>query len=393
MMSYHIPFVNFLRDWSVARTLYPNAALYRIAVQSPAKTPSPPSGLKIWADASVDALDNFPFQDNDNYRNYFRGFPTANQIANAAFQARPDTGVVTTFVDSILNAVFEKISNPEWISVPQLPYVNGTERNRINRLLAKSTQQWKTETKYRGKLILPVILTNQRQLNRKTERNSKISLAAACLDTSGADGVWVVDSSLNDQDAKGNFESVRFPGVVSFHQELNAAIPDGKTTIAGPYWALNLILWVRGIASFAAIGVGKASRYRIPGGIMTRGANRIVVPPLRRLVTRQPELRGWLSTVIQTVSKGDPSLAEFSALLKQFQLLADEETARLQIGRFYGEWLARLETTAPQSRALALFQDFSAAYVLGKSLPDIPSEAGPARVPSRIAEQFMGNCL
>jgi hypothetical protein len=392
-MSCHIPFVNFSGDWPAARIMYPSAALYRIALQSPAKTPSQLSGLKLWADAGVDALDNWPFENNENYRAYFKHFSNTERIATAAFQAHPDTGVVASFVESILNAVLGRISSPEWISVPQLPYVDRVERNKINKMLASSTQRWKAKANYKGKLILPIILTNQRQLNRKTERNSKISLAAACLDTSGADGVWVVDSSLNDQEAKGNFESIRFPGVVRFHQELSAAIPEGKIVIAGPYWALNLILWARGVASFAAIGVGKASRYRVPGGMLTKGINRVAVSPLRRLVTWQPELKGWLSTVLQTVAKGDPAFAEFSSLLKQFQLLGDDETARLQIGRFYGEWLKRLEATAPQSRSLALFQDFSAAYVLGKSLPDIPSETGPARSPSRIAEQFMGNCL
>jgi hypothetical protein len=393
LMSYHIPFVNFSGDWRVARTMYPSAALYRIALQSPAKTPSIPSGVKLWVDAGTDALDNWPFENNENYRTYFRRFSNTDRIANAAFQARPDKNIVTSFVDSILSAVLERMPSPEWVSIPQMSYVDGVERNRINKMLADSTQRWKAKANYRGKLILPIILTNQRQLNKKTERNSKIALAAACLDTSGADGVWVVDSSLNDQDAKENFESVRFPGVIRFHQELNAALPQGKISVAGPYWGLNLILWGRGIASFAAIGVGKTSRYRVPGGMLKQGVTRIAIPPLRRLVTWKPELKSWLSSAQQTLARNDPSFAEFSSLIKQSQLLRDEETARLQIGKFYGEWLKRLEVTVPQSRSLALYQDFSNAYVLGKSLPDIPSETGPARSPSRIAEQFMGNCL
>ncbi len=392
-MSSYIPFVNYSGEWSAARSLYPSAALYRIAIQSSQKTPSPPTGLKLWLDASVDALDNSPFGGNENYKSYFGAFPTSDRIASATFQMRPDPGVVNSFVGAVLNAALVRIPNPEWLSVPQLTYVDGVERNKINKLLAGSTQRWKAKANFKGKLILPIILTNQRQLNRKTERNSKIALATACVEASGADGVWVVDSSLNDQDATGNFETIRFPGVARFHQELIAAIPELKISIAGPYWALNLILWARGLASFAAVGVGKATRYRVPGGLLMRGVTRIAVPPLRRLVTRKPELKAWLSTAAQTVAKSDPSFAEFSSLLRQFPLLADEDTARSQIGKFYGEWIKRLDAMNPQSRSLALFQDFSAAYVLGKSLPDIPSEAGSARSPSRIAQQFMGNCL
>jgi hypothetical protein len=338
-------------------------------------------------------LDNWPFENNDNYRTYFSGFQNADRIASPSFHSNPSKPVVDSFVDAILEHALKQFPNPEWISVPQLSYVDGVERNKINRCLASSTGQWKAKTRYKGTLILPVILTNQRQSNRKTERNAKISLAVTCLDASGADGIWVVDSSLNDQEGKGNFESVRFPGLIRFHQELNAAMPGGKITIAGPYWALNLILWARGIATFFAMGVGKASRYRAPGGMLKQGTNRIAIPPLRRLVTRKPELKGWLSEVLGKIAGNDPSASEFSNLLKQFQVLADEDTARRQIGKFYRAWIERLENTPPQGRPLALFQDFSAAYVLGKSLHDIPSETGPARNPALIAEQLMGNCL
>ena len=160
---------------------------------------------------------------------------------------RPDPGVVNSFVGAVLNAALVRIPNPEWLSVPQLTYVDGVERNKINKLLAGSTQRWKAKANFKGKLILPIILTNEPQLNRKTERNSKIALATACVEASGADGVWVVDSSLNDQDATGNFETIGFPGVAEFHQELIAAIPELKISIAGPYWALNLLVgtWTR----------------------------------------------------------------------------------------------------------------------------------------------------
>jgi len=246
---------------------------------------------------------------------------------------------------------------------------------------------------YKGKLILPVLLTNQRQMNKKTERNPKTSLAATCIDASRAEGIWVVDSSLNDQEAKGNFGSVRFRGVVDFHQELNAMLTHCNISVAGPYWGMNLVVWARGIVSFAAVGVGKAYRYHIPGGLLKQSSTKFALPSLRRLVVRKPILRSWLVGSLQKIAKSDPAYSEFSELVAQFGVLADEDMARHQIGRFYENWIRQLEAAPPQSRSLALYQNFSSAYVLGKSLSNIPSEEGPARSPSRIAEQFMRNCL
>ena len=122
-----------------------------------------------------------------------------------------------------------------------------------------------------------------------------------------------------------------------------------------------------------------------------RGVTRIAVPPLRRLVTRKPELKAWLSTAAQTVAKSDPSFAEFSSLLRQFPLLADEDTARSQIGRFYGEWIKRSDAMNPQAGHLPL-PGFFGCLRLGEIPTRHPSEAGSAEV-RHGSLQFMGNCL
>jgi hypothetical protein len=64
-----------------------------------------------------------------------------------------------------------------------------------------------------------------------------------------------------------------------------------------------------------------------------------------------------------------------------------------QIASFYKSWIARIESIPNDGRALVLFQELSTAYVLGKNLPDIPSETGRARKPWVVAQQLMLNCL
>lgn len=388
-MSDYIPFIYTTRDGAIARSTFPNAALYRISLQSGASNLPPDS--KLWVDACVDALDNCPFINNPEYRSYFSEFPEACRLADPAFHRKPDRQLTSTFVNALLNKTCEKFPRVEWLSVPQLPYVDGTDRNKMNRTLAESTFEWRARRKFKGKLILPVIFTNQRQLNNKTQRNHKVDLAVSCLEASGSEGIWVADSSLNDQAGTGNFEK-RFLGIVKLHEELNAKLRPQTISIAGPYWALNLVLWARGLVNFAAIGVGKGFRYYVPGDKLQEGNPRIALPPLRRQGEWSLGLRAWIESALTRIPRNSVAHTEFSGILRNFQIFNDKHQSRLQVARFYRDWFERLEEASVESRALALYQDFSSAYVLGKSLTDLPEGQTP-RSPSRIAKQFMVSCL
>jgi hypothetical protein len=389
IMADYIPFVYSRRDWTVARSLYPDSAVYRIALHSIPSNLPPDS--KLWVDAGADALDKWPFANSNDFASYFLQIPEAAQLADPSFQTRPDKQVTMRFVNGLLDRAHEHVPRMDWLSIPQLPYVDGNERNKVNRSLADATFEWRAQRKFKGKLILPVIFTNQRQLNNKTERNGKVALAVSCLAASGGDGVWVVDSSLNDQAGTGNSEK-RFQGIIRLHEEVNAKLRPQTVSVAGPYWALNLILWARGLVHFAAIGVGKGFRYYIPGDRLQEGNPRIALSPLRRQRTWSGALRDWIENALLKIPKGTTAHTEFSSILRNFQILNDREQARMQVARFYGDWFKKIEETSPESRALALYQDFSSAYVLGKSLKDLPPPETP-RNASRIAKQFMVSCL
>src|SRR5207244_2236173 len=118
------------------------------------------------------------------------------------------------------------------------------------------------------------IFTNQKQINLKTERTKKLSSVLTCYNAAIADGIWIVDHTLSDQDASDTLNK-RFPALINLHEELNKELPDDAITIAGPYWGMNLVMWVRGLVRFAAIGLGTAYKYNIPGSIMQQGKNRV----------------------------------------------------------------------------------------------------------------------
>jgi hypothetical protein len=239
--------------------------------------------------------------------------------------------------------------------------------------------------------MLPVIFAKSGQTDKKTDRNPKVDLALECFDASGANGMWIVDSTLDDQEGIGSFENIRFPGIIKLHEELNSKLPSETITVAGPYWGLSLMLWARGLVRFPAIGVGRSYRYYIAGGRQTEGSPRIALPPLRRLAIWSPELKNWVEDALHKLARNDTAHTEFSTLLRNFHLLGTKSYARRQVARFYKEWFSKFESIPPNSRSLSLYQDFSSAFVIGTGLKPIPS---PEKVkdPARIAK-FMVNCL
>jgi hypothetical protein len=290
----------------------------------------------------------------------------------------------------VLTACRHAGPEPPWLSVPQLPMVSDGSRNKINRSLAEAAAAWRAEKRYGGKLILPVILTHQKHANRKVDRNPRIKLAAECFRRAGADGYWVVESSLSDHRGEGPFPK-RFRGLINFHEEIARELKTRGPSIAGPYWALNLVLWARGLISHPAIGLGIGYQFHVPGGTWKPKSvkRRIALPPLRRCATVSDQLESWLAGL----PKNDPAYKELRELVPRIPRYHHEDEARKQVARFYKTWFDKIASTQASGRALALYQDFSTAYVLGKPLQPLPDEEGTARRPERIAEQFMLLCL
>lgn len=309
-------------------------------------------------------------------------------IADPNFAAKPNPKTVKEFVTEILDSCFKR--KAAWITVPQLPIVGDSSRNRINRALAKATAAWRTSRSFSGKLILPLVFTHQTQINGKTQRNPKVVQAGRCYREAHADGFWVVDASLADDSGSKTLRNTRLPAVICLHQELNLEI-SSRIRIAGPYWGTNLVLWARELIDHPAIGVGGTYQYYLPGGQASFPSARVALAPLRRRAN-VAQIRTWLEKTAKIIGVHHPAHKEFEAIQKRLSLLSDQEIAREQVAKFYKEWLDVLAATPRQGRSLALFQDLSNAYALGRSLPEIPNE-GTSRRPESVIEPLMLNCL
>lgn len=391
MVTDQIPFVSSSGDCDTLQRYYPDSIMARVPLEKwPRLVSIFPLKVGLWIDAAIDSLHNWEVDGENKYNQHVKQFESHEKIADPEFQRKPDKDVVRSFVDSVMDVcVVDR--TPHWLSIPQLPVVNDSSRNKINRYLAQFAGEWRGRRKFHGKLVLPVIFTKQNQVTGKTQRRDPLSLAKKCYDDAGADGIWVVDSSLKDQEGSGSLVK-RFHGLIDFHQELNHALPPEAITIAGPYWGMNLILWARGLVRHPAIGLGKTYQYHLPGIPFHRGKDHIALPPLRRWVTTSQQLQIWLAKVLPKVPRGDKAYGEIEAIHRNYARIKMDPTS--QVAEFYRKWLDELASVPSSTRSLALFQQFSSAYVLGKTLAEpLPKTEGTAWPPGRVAEQFMLSCL
>ncbi len=395
-MSLHIPFIFNAKEASLVQRYYADADVVRVSLDCADRLGDLPNKSGVWVDGAVDGLDSAhptkkPSEGggaDGRWEAHIKQFPAWEKIGDASAQNNPTKTTVESFIAAVLNACLKKYPKAAWLSVPQLAAASGNGRNKINKALADATRVWRGSTRFHGKLILPIVLTHQEQSNLKTDRKGKIDLAAQCYERAGADGYWVAESSLSDQSGAGTYEKKRFPGLVQFHAELASRVPRESISVAGPYWGLNLVLWARGLITHPAIGVGGRYQYHVPGGSGKSPKTRVALPPLRRWAIWGPKLQEWL----EHVPKDDPALKELRELSKEFSKFGVER-ARAQVAEFYKGWFDLLELVSPAGRSLALYQDLSKAYVLGKALRELPDDEKTARRPERVAEQLMLQCL
>lgn len=393
-MASHIPFITGESAARLVSKIYGDSKQARVPLdRAAAFIPLLPPSTEIWIDPGVDGFDDLESrrpvgQRSNTWFEFMQQLPGFSQLGDPAFWVQPKIEVVKQFVFELLDLC--AASGPSWITIPQLPIVNGSARNKINRMLGKVTGEWRASHKFGGCLILPIIFTHQDQINGKTERNPHIKQATRIFEESHADGFWAVDKTLPDDSGSKTLRNVRLPAIVCLHEELNNAMTT-RIRIAGPYWGMNLVLWAKGLIDYPAIGVGNAYQYYLTGGHTNAPSARVAIPALRRRVgTRY--LGNWIDDTIKVLGTAHPLYSELFQMRKQLTLLNSADRAREQVARFYKNWFDLINSNISPSRPLALFQDLSAAYALGKSLPDFKDE-GTARRPEAVVEPLMLNCL
>ncbi len=393
-MAEYIPFITGEESAKLVRKFYSDSEIVRVPLDR-AKNflgiLNRSSG--VWIDPMVDGMDDLEIRrtkpDRKNpWFDFMSAFTNFEKIGTTARNATPVSSEVNAFVKATMDKC--ATHGPTWITVPQLPLVNDSGRNKVNRMLASAAGKWKSTSAFSGKLILPIVITHQSQVSGKTKRNPKVKQAERCYHEAGAEGFWVVDSSLTDDNGSSTLRK-RFRTIMDLHQELNEQI-SSKIRIGGPYWGLNMVLWARGLVDHPAIGIGLGYQYFLAGSPARQAKARLALSSLRRRVSVEPQIRSWLDAAIGKLAALHPARAEFIEVRKQYTALSQLDAAREQVAKFYKHWIDLIGFTPKVGRSMALFQDLSSAYALGKSLPEIVGE-GTARRPEAVAEPLMLSCL
>jgi hypothetical protein len=390
----HIPIITSDDGSRLVGKTFHDSAMVRLPIDRVTRVNSLYHASKLWIDPCVDGCDDIEARrsklgERNAWLDFMSTLPNFKKLGDSAFLSKPNQEQVDQFVKGVMDRCAEY--RPAWITVPQLPITEGVGRNKINRALASASGKWKTTTNYAGRLILPLVFTHQEQLNGKTSRNPKVQLAERCYHESQADGVWVVDKSLNDESGSGTLQDKRFPGIISLHEELNDRVTS-KVRIGGPYWGLNLVLWAKGLIDHPAIGVGAGFQFFLSGGPARPPKAKIAIPSLRRRVVVSRALEPWFDKAIAKLGPAHPVYAEFEELRGNLDVFFETSRAREQVASFYKQWFDRVATAPRAGRSMALFQDLSAAYALGKSLPPLEGE-GTSRRPESVVEPLMLSCL
>lgn len=405
-MASHIPFVSGSADCQSALEHYGDSEVLRVCLcDLPDLAGQLPDNCPLWVDCGVDALQHSRDSMAGGWRSFVEGIEGGGDLLEAGLTAAVPTVAVERFVNCALDAAMTYF--PEWLSVPQVPVVAGAERNLLNRRLADAAGDWRRASQFSGRFVLPVIVADASALDRQAGRSAKTRAACSCYERSSADGIWLVNCALDDETGYRPNQADRFPGLVAWHKEVLQTLGADTPCVAGPYWGMNLVLWARGLASHAAIGVGRGYQYHVPGGPMRRGVSRVALPPLRRRAIVCPGLRSWLSAAAERLSEyGVEStdlsqteawlgnaISELGGLGADFGRLGVGQVSRGQVAAFYKRWYESIAQVSSGVRAFALYQDFSFAHILGKALDALPKGAGRPRQPDRLAQQFMLSCL
>ena len=384
-----VPFVNTATDAHLATLFYGDAEIVRLNLHSfDDLNHLLPSTCDRWLDAGTDGLVHDHLADK-KFKALVECLPHSAVLRTPQFQLKPVHSKIRDYVDTVLDMCNSKA--PAWISIPQLPYADDAGRNKINRCLADCSRTWKQRTRSRVRLLLPVILSHRQQTLSKTVRNRKVQLASDCYERAAADGYWIVDHTLNDADGSPASEK-RIASLVRLQEELEGRMgANVRTRVAGPYWGLGLLLWARGLTEHLGVGLGNAYTYYLPGGYRSASKKRVPLRHLHRLATAHIDLAQWLTTAAEQVATSSAS-AEFRNAAKHMQSYMVGDTSRRQIAEFHRNWYDTVANVPAAGRPLALYQNLSSAYVLGKPLDRLPASE-VARRPESVARLLMMNCL
>jgi hypothetical protein len=192
-----IPFLRSNSDELNFSAFYADAPFVRVCLEKKTLLGKLLPKQKLWLDIGLDGVDKaYPIDPDSDWSKYLNKHGDLSCLIDPTFLERP----VKAQIAGPITAFFQDAAkhNPAYLSVPQLPHEDGVKHNKINKVLAEIAADWR-KGQSSTQLILPVIFTNQAQLNTKSPRTKTIKFVHSLMVKFGIDAVWSVDSTFEDQ--------------------------------------------------------------------------------------------------------------------------------------------------------------------------------------------------
>lgn len=385
-----ILFANSKNDLEVVKHIGVTPYVVRIAIHQAARLfPHVPQQANLWIDPTIDS---YPQAKNHQWTKYHSKMELFSLLTDTQFLSAPKKDTILPGLESLIEDCLK--FKPAVLSVPQLALTDGVERHKINRMLATLTGEILQKRDFHGELVVPLILTHKNQYASKSVRTSKLKLAQFCIQKTGAKGLWIVATDFDDESGVSTNDE-RIENLIALHTEAEESAPT-KWVAAGPYWATGLLLWAKGLADFVVTCAGSGYAYTPPGRFVITGSpkSRIALEPLKKRVCLDLLFQNWLQTVISQMPATSPERSVLVEVARDFSLHSTQQACKRQIAGVWFEWIAQLLELPSSGRSVALYQNFSQAFMLGKTMNSrIPSERSNAQNPYVPAELLMRHCL
>ena len=190
-MADHIPFVTGDDAAASLARLYSDSAVVRVSLDRADRHCPRLQSMRLWLDPGIDGWTTLPTR-RPEWKDFITGFP------NLAKVGAPRIPLETS------------CTRGRWLRRGGHGQVRRVQVRRMDHGAAAPAgrwggpqqdqprargggRQWRSEKGFPGHLILPLVFTNQRQTNKKTERNPKVAQALQCYRLAHADGLWVVE--------------------------------------------------------------------------------------------------------------------------------------------------------------------------------------------------------
>ena len=352
----------------------------------------------MWLDTGFDAFGNMrPEGKPDEDRFEWLSASMRDAVRNPPVAKLPARQALDEILHRLLDNLL--VYSPSRITVPQIPFDKDSKKasRKVNLALATSSGTWlRTQKKFRGSLVLPVVFRNNSSYNTQTRRKAVVERIVELSVASRANAVWVVDEKVEDDCVPTKTQRDLLEPLLDLHIALRKESTINHV-IGGPYWLFQHILLGRESIDETFSYPRHPFTYKIlSSGSKQKGEKIPIVclmPLLRHIRVISKETVAWLNDAANHLEPKEGE--QFRDIVKLIRGGLTIESSEQQQADEYLGFIRTLYRMPRMGRSSQLFKVAMEARIIasriGKELPRGSAGSGERvaeRQPARVAEEL-----